>query len=332
MSLMDSMTIDCEQVSNSIVNFIRQKVTEAGKDGICIGISGGLDSAVVSILAVKAMRDPSKVYGLHLYNRDSQKKFRQYAQRVADELGIHFEIRDISAVVKEQGTYKPSVMRTILFFPALNRLGVFSSKIIYSLVFRESPFVLTSKKGEPTKNKLTKILYSALAGTIEKSFNTRHIWRRKILENFAVEQNLVLIGAANRSESFVGWFVKDGINDLPIEPLLGLYKNQVRQLARFLGVPSEIIEEVPSPDMFKGIRDEYIIGYSYEKIDKIAYVLEHDFSEEIAFNDGITLKEFERIKTLNLISNWKRENKHEFPSFEQEFGVDSIQIPGYRSP
>ena len=54
-TLMNSMTIDYEPVSNSIVNFIRQKVAEAGKDGICIGMSGGLDSSVVSLLDVKAM-------------------------------------------------------------------------------------------------------------------------------------------------------------------------------------------------------------------------------------------------------------------------------------
>ena len=315
-SLMDAMTIDYEQASNSIVNFIRQKVAEAGKDGICMGISGGLDSTVVAILAVKAMGDPSKVYGLHLSDRDSQKKFSQFAQRVADELGINFEMRDISALVKEQGTYKPAIMRIIPFLSGLNKLSVFSSKVVYSLVFRESPFVLTLKKGEPAKNKLTRIIYSALSGTIEESFNVRHIRRRKILEKFAAERNLILIGAANRSESFVGWFVKDGIDDLPIEALLGLYKNQVRQLARFLGVPAEILGEAPSPDMFKGIRDEDIIGYSYEKIDKVAYVFEHDLSEEVAFNDGITPKEFDHIKTLNLLSAWKRGNKHEFPSFE----------------
>ena len=198
-TLMNSMIIDYEQVSNSIVNFIRQKVAEAGKDGICIGMSGGLESTVVSLLAVKAMGDPSKVYGFHLSDRDSQKKFRQYAERFADELGINFEMSDISVLVKEQDTYKPSIMRAIPFLPTLNKLGVFSSKLIYSLVFREGPFVLTLKKGAPAKNKVTRIIYSALAGTIEESFNVRHIRRRKILEEFAAEKNLVLIGAANRS-------------------------------------------------------------------------------------------------------------------------------------
>jgi NH3-dependent NAD+ synthetase len=65
-TLMDSMTIDYEQASNRIVNFIRQKVAEAGKDDIYIGISGGLDFTVVSIFAVKAIWDPSKVYAIYL--------------------------------------------------------------------------------------------------------------------------------------------------------------------------------------------------------------------------------------------------------------------------
>ncbi|MDI6815007.1 MAG: hypothetical protein QMC90_02845, partial [Dehalococcoidales bacterium] len=80
--------------------------------------------------------------------------------------------------------------------------------------------------------------------------------------------------------------------------------------------PLEILSETPSPDMFKGVTDELIIGFPYEKIDKVSYILEHGLSEKIAFDEGITPSEFERIKTINRLSAWKRENKHEFPSFE----------------
>jgi len=90
-----------------------------------------------------------------------------------------------------------------------------------------------------------------------------------------VEKNLLCLGTANRSESFVGWFIKDGIDDFPIEAILGLYKNQVYQLARFLKVSEEILKEAPSPDMYKGMGDEDLIGYSFQKIDRVAYVLEH---------------------------------------------------------
>jgi len=46
------------------------------------------------------------------------------------------------------------------------------------------------------------------------------------------------------------------IDDFPVELLLDLYKNQVSQLARHLGVPEYVLGEAPSPDMFKGIGDE----------------------------------------------------------------------------
>jgi len=239
-----------------------------------------------------------------------------HARTVAEKLGITLEIRSISTLIKEQGIYKPLIMRVTQFLPALNKLIVFSSTAIYSLIFKENPFILTLRREDRAKNKFARPISTALSTALENGFNARHIQRRKILENYSAEKNLLLIGAANKSETFVGWFVKDGIDDLPVEILLGLYKNQVRQLAHFLEVPTGILREAPAPDMLKGIRDEDIIGYPYEKIDKVAYILEHGLSEEIAFNDGITPKEFKEIKLLNRLSAWKRENKHEFPSFE----------------
>ncbi len=67
--------------------------------------------------------------------------------------------------------------------------------------------------------------------------------------------------------------------------------------------------------MLKGIGDEVLIGFRYEKIDKVAYVIEHNLSEEILFREGITRKEFLAIRRLNQLSSWKRVNRHEFPSF-----------------
>jgi NAD+ synthase len=156
-----------------------------------------------------------------------------------------------------------------------------------------------------------------IASAIEEGFNIRHRTRRKVLEEYAQFYNLLLIGCANRSESFVGWFVKDGVDDLPIETILGLYKNQVRQLARYLGVPPEILEEAPSPDMFKQIGDEDVIGYPYGKIDKVAYVVENDLDPQLAFDEGVTPEELEEIKKIHTLSEWKRENPHEYPIFDR---------------
>ena len=129
---------------------------------------------------------------------------------------------------------------------------------------------------------------AGIAKTIENGFNIRHITRRKMLEEYSEKNNLLLVGAANRAESFVGWFVKDGIDDLPVELILDLYKGQVRQLAEYYEVPESITREKPSPDMFKGLGDEDLIGHQYSTIDKVAYVYENELDPAVAFSNGVS--------------------------------------------
>ncbi|MBE0633468.1 NAD(+) synthase, partial [Candidatus Bathyarchaeota archaeon] len=110
-----------------------------------------------------------------------------------------------------------------------------------------------------------------------------------------------------------GWFVKDGVDDLPIELLLSLYKGQVRQLAEHYDVPESIIKEKPSPDMFKGLGDEDLIGFQYSTIDKVAYVKENLLYPEVAYSNGVSENDFNRILKLHELSAWKRETPHEYP-------------------
>lgn len=275
--LVDMMIIDCEKVANLIVEFIKRKVQKEEKDAVVLGLSGGIDSSTVAFLAERAI-ETSKVHALYLPDQDSEGKSQHYAQEVARKLGLTF--------------------KTIV-------------------ITKEMPFIVALEKGRPAKNPLTRLIYRVTGSVIERGFNIRHRARRRILEEYAQSHNLLLVGCANRSESFVGWFVKDGVDDLPVEPILGLYKNQVRQLARYVGVPEEILREASSPDMLKRIGDENIIGYSYDKIDKVAYVLEHNLNSQLAFNNGVTPEELEEIKRIHALSEWKRENLHECPIFNR---------------
>lgn len=302
-TLAELMTIDCEKVSNVTVDFIRRKVAEEEREGIVLGLSGGIDSAVAAILSARAV-GPKNVYALHLFDRQSDKKFQRHAERVATMLGINFEVRDITGSVEALGAYQPFITR----IPP--RASLVLTRLL-APVARVIRYVLARRR----HTQGTRGVSSTRRTAIERSFNLRHIERRRILEEFAKEKNLLLIGAANRSESFVGWFVKDRVDDILVEVILGLYKTQVRQLARCVGVPDEIIKEPPSPDMLRGVSDESVIGHSYTTIDKVAYTIEHGLSEEVALREGITEKEFERIKRLNERSAWKRTNRHEFPVF-----------------
>lgn len=320
-SLMDAMAIDCEKTADCIVSFLKQKVGEEQKEGICLGISGGVDSAVIATLAVKAIGDPLKVHGLHLPDLCSQKKFEKLAQNLAEKLEIQFQVKRIDMLLKEQGYQDPSIFKLFRISTLLNRLGVSLFNYGHSFVKWRS---VIKKEGYGGKNSLksnSKIPSSLskmfiIPDKVASCFAKRHIMRRQILENYAYEKNLLLVGAANRTEYFIGWFVMGGVDDLRIEAILGLYKNQVVQLARFLDVPAGILEVAPSPDMMKGIRDTDIIGFSYDILDRVAYAVEHDLGEEAAFREGIEPEEFEDILKLNQCSSSMRENEHEFPPFD----------------
>jgi len=79
-NLEEVMKIDCPKVSEKIQEFIHMKMEENNHDGICLGISGGVDSSVAAAICVDALGDPSKVHGLHLYDRDSSDKVTKSAK------------------------------------------------------------------------------------------------------------------------------------------------------------------------------------------------------------------------------------------------------------
>jgi len=183
---------------------------------------------------------------------------------------------------------------------------------------KENPFNLVLRRGEPLKGRLARGIYDVLAGSVENSFSARHITRRKLLKGHAAKGNLLVVGAANRTEWLTGWFVRDGVDDLPIEPLLGLYKTQVYELARFLEVPVAIINQAPSPDMLPGLTDEAVLGFRYEKLDAVLHHLEHRAEEVATLPLDISPYDVEQIRRLRELSEWKRSTQHEYPLVPQQ--------------
>jgi len=111
----------------------------------------------------------------------------------------------------------------------------------------------------------------------------------------------------------VGWFVKDGIDDLPISPIMGLYKTQVRQLAAHLELPAVIREQIPTPDMLKGVTDEFAVGIPYARTDMVLDGMECGLSNEEMAARGVTRNEIEHVLKIHHLSKWKRESPHETP-------------------
>ena len=82
------------------------------------------------------------------------------------------------------------------------------------------------------------------------------------------EESMVL-GTGNRTEALVGYFTKYGDGAVDCHPIGNLYKQQVRQLARHVGVPDEFVEKTPTAELWAGQTDESELGIDYDTLDAI---------------------------------------------------------------
>ena len=85
--------------------------------------------------------------------------------------------------------------------------------------------------------------------------------------------NGLVIGTGNKTEILLGYTTLFGDSACAINPLGDLYKTQVRQLARALGVPEAILRKPPSADLWKDQTDEGELGFTYAEVDKLLYLL-----------------------------------------------------------
>jgi NAD+ synthase len=83
----------------------------------------------------------------------------------------------------------------------------------------------------------------------------------------------MVVGTGNKTELLLGYFTKYGDGGVDIEPIGGLYKTQVRELARHMGIASKIIDKTPTAGLWPGQTDESELGVSYEMADRILAML-----------------------------------------------------------
>ncbi|QDU65003.1 NAD+ synthase [Engelhardtia mirabilis] len=95
--------------------------------------------------------------------------------------------------------------------------------------------------------------------------------RMTILYDLSVEWRGLVIGTSNKTEMLLGYSTQFGDGAHAVNPLGDLYKHQVFQLARHLGVRASIVEKPPSADLFEGQTDEDDLGFSYAHADAVLY-------------------------------------------------------------
>jgi len=97
--------------------------------------------------------------------------------------------------------------------------------------------------------------------------------RMTILYDQSAILGALVIGTSNKTEALLGYTTLWGDMACAVNPLGDLYKTQLRQLARFLGVPAQVIEKPPSADLWPGQTDEGELGFTYERVDEALYQL-----------------------------------------------------------
>ena len=83
----------------------------------------------------------------------------------------------------------------------------------------------------------------------------------------------LVIGTSNKTEILLGYSTLFGDSANALNPIGDLYKTQVRQLSRAMNIPAPIIDKAPSADLWEGQTDEGELGFTYEEVDKLLYLL-----------------------------------------------------------
>ncbi|MEF8881978.1 MAG: NAD+ synthase [Halapricum sp.] len=238
-----------------IKTFIEEQVAAAGVDRVVLGISGGVDSGLVTGLAADAL-GPERVHGLVMPSEVNDDETMSDAVRVAETFEVPHDVIEVGPIVESFLEAYPE--------GADNRMA---------------------------------------AGNVRV--------RTRAVLNYLVAntENGLVLGTGNRTEALIGYFTKYGDGAVDCHPLANLYKQQVRQLARDVGVPESVASRTPTAGMWVGQTDEEELGIEYDTLDSIlALHVEGSVPTSAAAREiGISEAVVERVRALHETSRHKRQ-------------------------
>ena len=124
---------------------------------------------------------------------------------------------------------------------------------------------------------------------------------------FSNIESSLIVGTSNKSELLLGYTTKYGDSAVDFLPIGDVYKSDVRELAKRIGVPDRFLDKIPRAGLWEGQTDEEEIGHTYDEIDKILKAIEErDSLEDIAVKNGISVEAVEDIKDMVERSAHKR--------------------------
>ncbi|MBV8364421.1 MAG: NAD+ synthase [Candidatus Eremiobacteraeota bacterium] len=114
------------------------------------------------------------------------------------------------------------------------------------------------------------------------------------------------VGTGNKTERLLGYFTWHADDSPPVNPLGDLFKTQVWELARFLGVPKSIVDKAPSADLEADQTDESDLGITYVRADAILSQLLLGYGDAQLMERGFTSEEIKVVRDRVDGTHWKR--------------------------
>ncbi len=246
-----SLAIDPALTARWLEAFLRDEMqTRRGIGRAIIGLSGGIDSALVAYLCARAL-GPDNVYAIRMPYRSSSPESLSDAQRIVDALGIHAETIEISDAVDGY--------------------------------LKHAPDADPRRRG-----------------------NVMARMRMLVLFDQSARRSALPVGTGNKTERLMGYFTWHADDTPPVNPIGDLFKTQVWELARYLGVPTQVIDKPPSADLEANQTDESDLGITYAKADRILNLILLGYKDDAIAARGYDPAEVALVRRRVDGTHWKR--------------------------
>lgn len=267
------LEIDTDIARRVIVEFIRGQLRQAGFERAVVGLSGGIDSAVVAHLVVEAI-GPERLLCLMMPYRTSAPESRADAEAVIRKLGCPSALVDISPIVDgyfEREGGPP---------------GVFPPEVVDpTMQGQAAQDLLRLRRGN----------FAARA-------------RMAVLYDHSATWGGLVVGTGNKTETLIGYTTIYGDAACAFAPIGDLFKTQVRQLALALGVPERIIRKPPSADLWPGQTDEGEGRFAYHELDRLLFwMVDRRRTRDELVELGFAPETIDRVARLVAAAEFKRQ-------------------------
>ncbi|MFY9104688.1 NAD+ synthase [Aliarcobacter cryaerophilus] len=238
-----------KNIKQNLMSFLKEEVLKTGLKKVTLGLSGGLDSAVVAVLCKEVFDD--NLNCVLMPSQYSSKSSVEDAIELCKKFGIKHEIVSIEPMLS---AYLKNMEENSL------RIGNFSARL-----------------------------------------------RMSVLYDISARENSLVVGTSNKSELLLGYGTIFGDLACAINPIGDIYKSDLFELAKYLGVNDSILKKAPSADFYEGQSDEADLGYSYSKIDSLLKkMIDENRSKDELLALGFEDEFIETIKKRVKINEFKR--------------------------